>query len=97
MGLRPINPGLRTIFHNAIDASKVSLSVPAGETLVVSEELAGQLLASAAQFQDVTDGLTDTEREADKNAAEAREAIAAGEPTPAEVDAAAKPKRSRKS
>lgn len=96
MGLRPINPGPRTIHYVGNDVGKVSLVIPADDTLVVSDEVAKQLLAAATQFHDETTGLTDTEIEADKNAAEAREAIVAESGDELET-ADAKPNKRRKS
>lgn len=55
MSLNPPNGGLRTIKHNAISPSKVSVSIPAGDELTVSDEVADQLLAAAGEFQEVTE------------------------------------------
>lgn len=55
MSLNPIVPRLRAIKHNAISASKVSLSIPAGEVLHVSDVVADQLVAAANEFQEVTE------------------------------------------
>lgn len=53
MSLNPISPRLRAVKHNAISASKVTLSVPAGDVLHVSEDVAAQLVAAAGEFQSV--------------------------------------------
>lgn len=55
MSLNPITPRLRSVKHNAISASKVSLSVPAGDVLHVSDVVADQLIAAAGEFQEVTE------------------------------------------
>ena len=51
MSLNPVKPGLRAIHHNAVSASKVYLSIPAGDVLVVSDVVADQLVAASRQFQ----------------------------------------------
>jgi sulfite reductase alpha subunit-like flavoprotein len=55
MSLNPIRPGLRAIKHNAVSVSKVQLSVPAGDVLHVSDNVADQLVAAAGEFQEITD------------------------------------------
>ena len=59
MSLNPVVPRLRAIKHDAISASKVSLSVPAGDTLIVSDDVADQLVAAPRQFQEVVDDETE--------------------------------------
>lgn len=46
MGLNPPVPVLRTLFQKRNNVAKVSLVVPAGDELVVSEGVAEQLLAT---------------------------------------------------
>jgi len=43
MALRPVNPGLRVMVNRGNDVAKVSLVVPSGDRLEVSDEVAGQL------------------------------------------------------
>lgn len=66
MALRPIDPGLRRLFQNRNDVSKVSLVVPAGDELTTSDAVAEQLLRSG-DFVDL---------DAAKPAAPAPEAVA---------------------
>lgn len=99
MGLRPINPGLRTIHYWGVSTGKAQINVNQGDELTVPESVAEQLFAQSGQFKDgpaPVAGLTDTEREADKNAAEAREAIAAESGDELETTDA-KPNKRRKS
>jgi hypothetical protein len=53
MGLTPPTPGLRALFHNSIQPAKVQLAVPAGDTLIVSDEVAAQLQSASTHFEDV--------------------------------------------
>ena len=55
MSLNPVVPRLRAIRHDAVSASKVYLSIPAGDELVVSDVVADQLVAASRQFQEVTE------------------------------------------
>lgn len=58
MGLQDITPGLgdphRRLIQNGKSAAKVTLSVAPGDELVVSDDVAGQLVAASASFQDST-------------------------------------------
>lgn len=51
IGLAAAVPGLRTVRYDAQSAGKVSLIVQPGDTLIVSDDVAGQLVASSAQFK----------------------------------------------
>lgn len=53
MGLTPPTPGLRALFHNSIQPAKVQLAVPAGDTMIVSDEVATQLQSASTHFEDV--------------------------------------------
>ena len=53
MGLKPPTPGLRALFHNSISPAKVQVSIPPGDVLHVSEELAVQLRTTSTHFEDV--------------------------------------------
>ena len=55
MSLNPVVPRLRAIRHDAVSASKVYLSIPAGDVLHVSDVVADQLVAASRQFQEVTE------------------------------------------
>lgn len=55
MGLRPIEPGLRQLVNASNDVAKVSVVVPAGDELTVSDEVAGQLLAARVGFREVAE------------------------------------------
>lgn len=59
MSLNPIVPRLRAVKHNAISASKVQISVPAGDVLLVSDVVADQLIAAAGEFQSVDEDRED--------------------------------------
>lgn len=50
--MRPPIPGLRPIHHDASSPARVELIVPADDTLVVSDDVAEQLLSSSTQFKD---------------------------------------------
>lgn len=52
MALREVSPGLRTIHNGSNGIAKVSLGVPAGDELTVSEEVAAQLQAQSGAFKD---------------------------------------------
>jgi len=52
--LKPVGPGLRVIHHNSNSTSHVQVSVPAGDELTVSDDVAEQLLAVSPQFRDAT-------------------------------------------
>lgn len=51
MPLNPPVPGLRRIHHDANSASHVELSIAPGDVLEVSDDVAGQLLATSPQFK----------------------------------------------
>jgi len=53
--LKPIEPGLRRIHHDANSVAKVELVVAADDVLHVSEDVAAQLTKASRQFKDVTD------------------------------------------
>jgi hypothetical protein len=55
MSLNPIRPGLRAIRHDAASPSKVSLSIPPGDELFVSDVVAAQLVATSRQFKEDVD------------------------------------------
>ena len=50
--LKPPTPGLRRIHYDAVSVAKVQLSVQPGDELVVSDDVAEQLLAASRQFKD---------------------------------------------
>lgn len=52
MGLNNISPGLRPIHYDAVSAAKVALVVQPDEELIVSDDIADQLLKSSGQFKD---------------------------------------------
>lgn len=52
MALHPIHPGLRPIHYDAVSAAKVTIVVQPDDELVVSDDIAGQLLAASVQFKD---------------------------------------------
>ena len=43
MALKPLNPGLRQFHNKSNDVAKVSLVIPAGDGIAVSEYVAAQL------------------------------------------------------
>lgn len=47
------DPGLRSIHYDARRAAKVALSIPAGDVVAVSDDVADQLLAESPQFKEV--------------------------------------------
>ena len=51
MPLTPIQPGLRAISNGSNDVAKVSLVVPQGDVLCVSEVVADQLVAASGAFK----------------------------------------------
>ena len=79
MSLKPIRPGLRAIKHDAISASKVELSIPAGDELVVSDVVADQLVAASRQFKDV-DGISEPDEVVEQATAAPGETRAAKRP-----------------
>lgn len=81
MSLRPIRPTLRTLHNGSNDVAKVSINVPAGDDITVSEYVAAQLQAQTGAFKD--------------GAAPAPEASETTDETPAPVKA--KPSKSAKS
>lgn len=52
MAMNPPTPGLRRIHHDSRSFNKVTLSVPPGAVLDVSDEIADQLTAASPQFKD---------------------------------------------
>ena len=44
-------PGLRPVHYNARSAAKVQLTVQPGDTLIVSDDVADQLVQGSAQFK----------------------------------------------
>lgn len=75
MGLRPIEPGLRQLVNASNDVAKVSVVVPAGDELTVSDEVAGQLLAARVGFREVAEAApaaTAVEPEPDADAPKAK-------------------------
>jgi hypothetical protein len=51
--MNPPAPGLRRLWLNAASPAKVSLSVPPGSVLEVSDDVARQLIAADPHFRDV--------------------------------------------
>lgn len=49
--LKPPVPGLRRLTHDSNQAEKVTLTIPAGDTLEVSADVAGQLEATSTHFK----------------------------------------------
>lgn len=66
--LKPATPGLRVIHHNSNSTSHVAVSVPAGDQLAVSDDVAEQLLAVSPQFKDATPAKTPAKKAAAKKA-----------------------------
>ena len=52
MALREPIPGLRTIHNGSNDVAKVSIGVPQGDELTVSDEVAAQLQSQSGAFKD---------------------------------------------
>jgi hypothetical protein len=52
MGLKPIIPGLHRIKHDSAQPTKVEITVPAGDELEVSEDVAAQLRVASTHFVD---------------------------------------------
>ena len=65
--LKPVVKGLRPIHNRSNDVAKTSLVVPAGDTLVVSDAVAAQLLLAQVGFAE-GEGPAPDEREADEPA-----------------------------
>lgn len=55
MGLRPIVPGLRALWHDSSQPTKVQIVVAPGATVVVPEDVAAQLEAASTHFVPVDD------------------------------------------
>jgi hypothetical protein len=55
MSLNPVEPGLRSIHHDANSVSKVQIVVQADDVLLVGDAVADQLLRHSPQFKEVTD------------------------------------------
>jgi len=51
MGLNEPIPGLRPLFHNSNQPTKVTLVIPAGDELAVSDDVAAQLQAASTHFE----------------------------------------------
>lgn len=94
MGLQDITPGLgdphRRLIQNGKSAAKVTLSVASGDELVVSDDVAAQLEAASASFQDATPDKREVWDGIVANAA------AAAEPEAAPVDPEPKAKPAKK-
>lgn len=56
MALNPITPGLRNLRNKSNGIAKVSIAVPAGDELVVSDDVATQLLNQTQAFEATSDG-----------------------------------------
>jgi len=92
--LKPVVKGLRPIHNRSNDVAKTSLVVPAGDTLIVSDAVAAQLLGAQVGFAEgegpPPDERTDAEREADEEAEAARAAKAEAKAAKAEAAKSAK-------
>lgn len=58
-GLSPPPQGLRRLLFNSAHRGKVSLSVPSGDELIVSEDVAAQLQAADTHFVDYDEKLAE--------------------------------------
>lgn len=116
MALRNIQSGLRTIHNGSNGVAKVSLVVPAGDELTVSDYVAEQLQRDGSFKDGATpeamreqiaaaekeaaaasaDQRTDSEREADENAATNTKANPGSAIPPTKKAAPAKPRAKRK-
>jgi len=55
MALNPITGGLHRLTHDSAQATKVELTIPPGDELEVSDDVAAQLHAASTHFRDPAD------------------------------------------
>lgn len=55
MGLNPVNGGLHRLKHDSAQPTKITLVIPPGDELEVSDEIAVQLHAASTHFVDPAD------------------------------------------
>jgi deoxyribodipyrimidine photolyase len=96
MMLKRPTPGLR-VFHNSNTAEKVEVTVPAGDELTVSLEVAEQLAAKSTHYEVDADELRKArDARAAEAAAEAEpEPVAEPEAEPVKKAAARRPRKSK--
>ncbi len=108
MGLNPIRPGLKAFVNDSVSTAKLELRIPPGAELAVDELVAAQLPAAFKDPDEVaardaqrrvaadltTDAVADAvvEAELDDDCEQLPEP---GDPSDAEPDSEAKPKRRR--
>lgn len=82
MGLNPIQAGLHRLKHDSAQPSKITLVIPPGDELEVSDEIAAQLHAASTHFRDPADvPVPGPQREKDANGVPIVEEVAE-EPKP---------------